>query len=60
MQPGRHGRLTMGSNETKGMRDAIARETKSLVKEGISRDKAKKIATDCAHRADRRAEQNKR
>ncbi len=50
----------MGSNETKGMRDAIARETKSLVKEGIPRDKAKKIATDCAHRADRRAEQNKR
>lgn len=55
-KPYRHGRLAMSDKETKGMRDAISRETKSLIKEGFTSDKARQIATDCAHRADRRAE----
>ena len=50
----------MGSSETPGTREAISRMTRSLKKEGMPADKAKKIATECAHRADRRAEQNKR
>ena len=54
LQPfGSNGRLQMG--ETPGTREAIGRMTESLKKEGMPADKAKKIATDAAKRADRRA-----
>ena len=45
----------MSNNETPGTRDAIGRMAESLKKEGMPADKAKKIATDAALRADRRA-----
>ncbi len=49
----------MSDKETKGMRAAIIRDTKSNIAAGYTREQAKKIATDCAIRHDRRQENKK-